>query len=149
VLAIYSALPSRFRDLGVVASRWVFTHYLGREPESRWWERLAVGAAFNVAIPLFFPLALTPDFGTTREGLAEASRLLDRGFSLIIFEGRGTALIAAQCGVPIVPTRLSGNAHAHFAPRVPRMRLSVSFAPAVRPGRTWRETAAELQRSFP
>lgn len=129
VLTIFAALPARLRHkLGFVASRWVFSHYLEPSREATLLERLAVGVAFNAAIPLFFPFALTPHFGNTREGLLEACRLIDRGYSLIIFGGEGTRLIAKQTGVPIVPVQLTGNEGIGFLPRWPRRKLGVAFS---------------------
>jgi long-chain acyl-CoA synthetase len=128
VISIFAALPRGLRHrLAIVASRWVFGHFLEPGPTVPWSTRATVAVAFNVAIPLFFPFALTPHFGTTREGLAEACRLLDRGYSLIIFEGRGTALIAKQSGVPIVPVRLSGNEGVGFRASRPRRTVRVAF----------------------
>ena len=132
LLTIYSALPWRLRHrLAFVASRWVFGHYLEPTPEATLLDRFSVAVAFNLAIPLFFPFALTPQFGNTREGLLEACRLLDRGYSLVIFGGEGKEPIAAQTGAPIVPVLLEGNEGVGFMQRWPRRRLGVTFSAPV------------------
>jgi long-chain acyl-CoA synthetase len=134
LLAIHAALPRRLRRrLAFVASRWVFGHYLEPTPEATALERAGVAVAFHLAIPLFFPFALTPHSGTTREGLLEACRLIDRGYSLVMFGGQAHELISAQTGAPVVPVHLSGNEDARFLPRWPRPRVQVSFSAPVRP----------------
>ena len=107
-----------------------------RRPAPPWPQRLLVAGAFYAGLPLAFPFAVVPPSGTTRAGLLETCRLLDRGFSPIIFpEGEpgpgedgpgiepGIGLIAAQTQVPVVPLRLIGNETIDFHPRrrpVPR-----------------------------
>ena len=151
VISIFAALPSGLRRrLAIVASRWVFGHFLDPDPAVPWTARAAVAVAFNFAIPLFFPFALTPHFGTTREGITEACRLIDRGYSLIIFEGPGTALIALQTGVPVVPVRMSGNEEVGFLPGRPRRTIRVAFEPplAATPGVDERELRERLEQMF-
>ncbi len=127
---IYHALPYRFaRRVALIAGRWVFGGYLDPDPDEPWLSRLSAWLGMNLAVPLFFPLALTPHFGTAREGLMSACRLIDRGYSPIVFEGQGIALIASQTGVPIVPVHLSGNQVLDFKPRLPRAQITVRFGP--------------------
>jgi 1-acyl-sn-glycerol-3-phosphate acyltransferase len=71
-------------------------------------------------MPLLFPYTLWPHFGATSQGIMETCRLIDRGFSPIVFPqgGRdesgpkvqpGVALLAVTTQVPILPMRLEGN----------------------------------------
>jgi long-chain acyl-CoA synthetase len=136
VITMFAALPARLRRrLGFVAGRWAFGYHLEPEPGVPLAARLAVGLAFHLGIPLFFPFALTPHFGTTREGLINACRIIDRGYSLIIFGGQGGALISRQTGVPVVPVLLEGNAGVGFRPRLRgRPTITVTFgAPGAPP----------------
>ena len=63
--------------------------------------------------------------------LMHACRLVDRGYSLIAFDGRGMAVVAQQCGVPIVPVRLGTSSSTGFMPRLHRADVSVAFGPPV------------------
>lgn len=151
VMAIYCALPRRLRRrLMFVGSSWVFREYFDPPPSTPGRQRLLVAGAFYVGLPLLFPFAVVPRSGATRAGLLATCRLVDRGFSPIIFpEGDptgeagkgihpGTALIAAQTQVPIVPLRLEGNETIDFHPRRPPVAIGVQIgAPIVpRPDRT-------------
>jgi hypothetical protein len=128
VLLIYRALPPRMRrKIAVVASRWVFRQILEPEPGTPWLERMKVGLGFYFLVPLFFPIALSAHFGRARDGLMDAGRLIDRGFSLISFKGRGVGLVASQCGIPVIPVRLGGNEAIDFSLHKPRARITVEF----------------------
>jgi len=128
VLTLFSALPPRLRRrLGFVGQRWVFSFYLDPPPGTSFAARAAVGFGFHAAVPLFFPFALVSHFGAARDGLTQACRLIDRGFSLIIFEGKGIDVIAEQTGVPVVPVHLSGNEGGGYLPTWPRPTIEVTF----------------------
>jgi long-chain acyl-CoA synthetase len=128
VLLINSALPPRMhRKMAIVASRWVFTYILEPEPEMRWRDRLMVGLGFYFLVPLFFPMALSAPFGRARDGLMDAGRLIDKGFSLISFQGRGVGVVASQCGIPVIPVHLSGNDDIDFSLRKARARVTIEF----------------------
>jgi hypothetical protein len=128
VLLIYHALPRRMRrKMAIVASRWVFTHVLEPEPGTRWFDRVMVGLGFYVIVPLFFPMALSVPFGRARDGLMDAGRLIDKGFSLISFPGRGVGVVASQCGIPVIPVRLGGNEDIDFSLGKPRARVTIEF----------------------
>jgi len=132
VLLIYSALPPRFRKrLAAVTSRWVFTHYLDPEPGTSLAERFIVGLGFRAIVPLFFPFVLSAPFVRSRDALMDACRLIDRGYSLVAFDGRGMAVVARQCGVPIIPVRLGTSPSTGFQPRLHRADVSVAFGPPI------------------
>jgi len=135
VLLIYRALPPPMRRmLAIVASRWVFTHVLEPEAETPWTERTKAALGFYFLVPLFFPMALSSPFGRARDGLMDAGRLIDRGFSLISFKGKGVGLVARQCGIPVIPVRLSGNDHLDFSINKPRRRVTVRFGKPIQGG---------------
>jgi long-chain acyl-CoA synthetase len=128
VLFVYSSLPTHLRrNLALIISGWVFRAYLGPDRETQWKDRLLEFLGLKLLVPLFFPLVLSSNFEGTRETLLEACRLIDRGYSLLAFEGRGVAIIGKQCGVPIVPVALCGNDRSSIAPGLPRSSVTVTF----------------------
>jgi hypothetical protein len=132
VLLIYSALPPHLRKrLAAVSSRWVFTSYLDPEPGTSLTQRLLVGLGFRILVPLFFPFVLSSPFVRTRDTLMDACRLIDRGYSLIAFDGRGMAIVAKQCGVPIIPVRIGSSPSTGFSPRLHRDDVSIAFEPPI------------------
>lgn len=132
VFLIYCSLPREMRaKVAVVISRWIFRWYFDPEPEVTLQQRWLAALGFHVIAPLAFPFALSSHFGRARDGLLDACRLIDRGYSLIAFQGTGMALAAQQCDVPIVPVQLEGNRGINFFSR-PRLDVSVRFEPALR-----------------
>lgn len=143
--AIYCALPQRMRNkLMIVASKWAFREYLDPSPEYPYSRRLLVAFTFLVGLPALFPFITIPQYGDTRYGLLEICRLIDRGYSPIIFPERfwnitdrfnpvqpGIGLIAAQSYIPIIPVKLAGNKGIDFCPRMHRSRITVSFGEPV------------------
>ena len=128
VLFVYYSLPSHLRhNLALITSRWIFRAYLGPDRDTRWKDRLLEFLGLKLLVPLFFPLVLSSNFEGSRETLLEACRLIDRGYSLLAFEGRGLAIIGKQCGVPIVPVALCGNDRRSMAPGLPRSSVTVTF----------------------
>jgi long-chain acyl-CoA synthetase len=144
VFAIYCALPRRLRrKLMIVSGRWVFREYFEPGPEVGLMKRMVVGGAFYFGIPIFFPFAALPQFGATGEGLLEICRLIDRGYSPIIFPGNptdacqdlqpGAALLAIETQAPIVPVWLKGNEELSFVPHLSRPKVTVEFSEPVVP----------------
>jgi long-chain acyl-CoA synthetase len=144
VFAIYSALPDSLRrKLAVVSGSWVFREYFEPAPDVGLMKRMVVAGAFYFGIPAFFPFAVLPQFGATREGLLEICRLIDRGFSTIIFPAHfpnlcsglqsGIALLAVETQVPIVPLCFEGNKEVSFVPRMRWSRVSVKFGKPLLP----------------
>jgi hypothetical protein len=152
VLLIHTALPPAFRrKLGLVASRWVFRPFLEPEAETPRGERWMVALGFKLLVPLFFPFALSSHFGKARDGLLHACRLVDRGFSLIAFEGRGLGVIARECGIPLVPVRIEGNVSIGFTPRARRQSISILFGKPIdtAPGMTDTEMRRLMSEVYP
>jgi 1-acyl-sn-glycerol-3-phosphate acyltransferase len=134
VLLIYSALPSRLRKrLSIVMHRWVLTDALEPRPDSRLADRILVGLGFHAIVPLFFPFVLSSQYTRSRDALMEACRLIDRRYSLIAFGGLGLGVAARQCGVPIVPVRISNPQRADFRPSARRVEASIHFERPLQP----------------
>jgi 1-acyl-sn-glycerol-3-phosphate acyltransferase len=149
VLLIHAALPRAFRrKLALVASRWVFRPFLEPEADASSGERWLVALGFKLLVPLFFPFALSSHFGKAREGLLQACRLADRGFSLIAFEGGGLGVVARECGIPLIPVRIDGNVSIGFAPHFPRHSVSVTFGKPVDAAAMSEEEMRRLLQDF-
>jgi long-chain acyl-CoA synthetase len=132
VFLIYCSLPKQVRaKMAVVISRWIFRWYFDPEPDVTLMQRWLAALGFHALAPLAFPFALSSHFGRARDGLLDACRLIDRGYSLIAFQGTGMALVAQQCDVPIVPIQLEGNRGIDFFSRG-RLDVSVRIEPALR-----------------
>jgi 1-acyl-sn-glycerol-3-phosphate acyltransferase len=130
----------------------------------RWRRRTAVAAAADYfygsavlahTVSLAFNTVPVERNEAGASGASELERLLDRGWSLVIFAegtrsrdgtvGRlraGAAVLAAQRELPIVPVHVSGT-HATMpvgrgwmrrAPGYRRRDVTVAFGPAIRPG---------------
>ena len=118
---ILSALPGHYRRRLAIAMegerlrRWRYG-----QPGASWWTRLVGLAQYYLVIAYYntFPLPQKSGF---RRSFAYAGESVDRGYSLLVFpEGtrtpdgrlnpfmRGTGLLAAQLGVPVVPLRIEG-----------------------------------------
>jgi len=152
VFAAYCALPWRLRrKIAVVTGRWVFRAYLEPEPGTPASERRWITLCFRLLVPLFFPFVPVAPAGATREGLLEICRLIDRGYSPIVFAAPGLALVAAQCQIPIVPLHLSGNEGMTFRPRRPRRHVTARFGEPIHPlpGQSAEELWRRVQQSFP
>jgi len=157
-LAVYNALPNRFRKkLVVITSAWVFREYLDPSEDVTIFRRLFVGAAFQFGMPLLFPYTVWPKSSAAREGLLETCRLIDRGYSSIVFpEGDnqrvdpGPAYIAIQTQTPIVPLRLAGNHVVDFRPRRNRPHISLKFGPPIftSPEQTAQQVTEQLFEAF-
>lgn len=162
VMAIYCALPPRLRrNLLVVTANETFRAYLEPETAHSLWHRLSTGWLYHVGIPLFFPMALWPHYGTTRRGLMETCEFVERGFSPLIFPEHvaaaadepiqlGVGWVAAQTGTGVLPVRLSGNDGMDTRSRRRQRTVTVSFAPPVpvEPADTAEGVTAAVQRAF-
>jgi long-chain acyl-CoA synthetase len=135
VLLIYRALPRHLRRrLAIVMHRWVLTDALEPRAGSRLRDRLLVGLGFHAIVPLFFPVVLSAQYTRSRDALMEGCRLIDRGYSLIGFEGPGLAIAARQCGVPVVPVRVGNAQRADFRLLAGRVDASIHFEQPIQPG---------------
>jgi long-chain acyl-CoA synthetase len=161
-LGLYRALPRRLRwHLFLVTSQWVFREYLNPdEPAGIAWKAV-VAVSFHVGMPLLFPFCLWPKTGASRHGFFETCRLIDRGYSPIVFPenafqdgGRaiqpGIAVLARQTQAPVVPFRLSGNEGLSFRPRRARDRVTIRFGQPLRwaPDAPVEQISQELRAAF-
>lgn len=133
-LRIYRALPRRFRRklMFLLASNTLFAT---RRPELPLWYRAYVHTVFRFAMPLFIPFSLFPKLSEagTADALRRACACIDRGFMPLTTWGRGTAIMASECQLPVVPVRLRPAEGGG---------MTVAFLPPVRPHAT--RTSAEL-----
>jgi 1-acyl-sn-glycerol-3-phosphate acyltransferase len=133
VLLVHSALPRRLRRrLAIVMQRWVLTDALEPAAGSRLSDRLLVGLGFHAIVPLFFPFVLSAQYTRSRDALLDACRLVDRGHSLIAFKGLGLGVAARQCGVPLVPVRITNPGQADFRLHAQRVDTAIHFEAPVR-----------------
>jgi long-chain acyl-CoA synthetase len=125
-LLVDRALPSRFRRrlMFVMATRPSFASYLDPEVDATPLFRAFVGLVFHLGVPLFMPFTLFPTMtrAGTLDGLRRACMRLDRGFAAVSAWGRGTAIMATECQIPVVPVRIQG-----------RRPAAVSFGAAIDP----------------
>jgi long-chain acyl-CoA synthetase len=147
VLLIHSALPAGLRKrLAIVMQRWVLTDALEPRADSRLADRLLVGLGFHAIVPLFFPFVLISQYTRSRDALLEACRLVDRGYSLIAFSGLGLGVVARQCGVPVVPVRITNPDRVDFRLHAERVDTAIHFERPIRP--TPFTSDAELARTL-
>lgn len=142
VLAITSALPRRFRrKLLFVTTDWFFDDYLNPDSPAPLLDRLRTALSFRLVLPSLLPFGLWNRLGGM-DGLSETGRLIDRGYSVLVFpeEGIGSdaiqpgiGLLAAHTQLPIVPLVLSGNEDVGLLPKWPRTPVRVTFGGSIRP----------------
>jgi long-chain acyl-CoA synthetase len=141
-LAVQAALPAGTRTITVTNRD--FAEWFAPSPAVTRTTRWTVGLAYHMLWPLLFEFAIVPPFGSTREGLDELGRALDRGLTAISFpkglagpdrpnpvHGTGVALLAVQSATPVVPVWIDGNDELAVLPRRPRPRLTVRFGDVV------------------
>ncbi len=108
-LRVYRGLPSRFRRrlMFVTATTPLFATYAKPDEQSLWY-RIRGVLFFRLVLPLLMPFTLfpTPTQRGTAEGLRRACVWIDRGFTPLSTWGRGTAIMAAECGLTVVPVRM-------------------------------------------
>lgn len=161
--AVCAGMPARFANRLLIVTNRDFSEYFDPAPDIPWRERAVVGAGYYAGLPLTFPFTIVPHFGSTREGLLETARQIDRGYSPLVFpkgihwgpvdaerHDRGMAVLARECGIPIVPVWISGNVdlgwRASWRPRA----LKVTFGRPVEAGprRELDEIVQELEGSW-
>jgi long-chain acyl-CoA synthetase len=162
VLAIYNALPSHLRKrFIVVTSHWIFRELLNPALEASLPRRAYVAFGFHFLLPLLFPYTLWPHYGATSHGIMETCRLIDRGYSPIVFPQGGwdemsrgvqpgVALLAITTQVPILPMRLEGNEYMDFHVHCRRRDIILKFGKPIelRPQDTVSQVLGRLQAAF-
>jgi long-chain acyl-CoA synthetase len=159
--AVQAALPPGSRTLTVTNRD--FAEYFTPRANTPCRTRLAVGLAYHVLWPLVFGFVILPNFGSTREGLNELGRLIDRGISPITFpkglappgepnprHEPGIALMAIQTGRTILPVWLAGNDRLRvWAPHDPsRVLVRVGTPIEASPESSTDEVVARIEAEF-
>ncbi len=142
--AVCSVMPSRLANRLLIVTNRDFSEYFDPNTETPRRERLVVGAAYYLGLPWTFPFTIVPHFGSTREGLLQTGRMVDRGYSPLVFpkgihwgpvdpqrHDRGFAALARECGIPIVPVWLSGNEGLNWRPSSRPEPIRVTFGEPV------------------
>ena len=161
--AICSALPSYLaRKLLIVTNR-DFCEVFRPGPETPWRERAIVGAAYYLGMPLTFPFVIVPHQGSTREGLFETARLMDRGYCPLVFpkgfafeeefparHDPGPAILAAESGAAVIPVWITGNGGLGWKLTARRKQVGISFGAPIysRTSRSSDDTMATLETSW-
>ena len=158
---VQSVLPRGWRTL-TVTNR-VFSEHFQPDGSTAARTRIQVALAYYVLWPLSFSFVILPNYGSTREGLSELGRWIDRGYSPITFPkglappGRpnprhepGIAVMALQTRVPIVPVWLSGNDDLRLGPRRNPPVVTVTIGAPIGAGvrRAPEELIAEVETAF-
>jgi long-chain acyl-CoA synthetase len=161
--AIACAMPGHISRRMVVVTNRDFGEYFDRARGASAYERLKIASAYYVGLPLVFPFTVVHPSRGTRDGLLETSRYIDRGFCPLTFPkgihfGRvdytrhdpGTALLALECGVPVLPIVLENNDDWTHWPRRCSKDLRVHLLPPVvpAPGLSVGEFAGLLEQSL-
>jgi long-chain acyl-CoA synthetase len=159
--AVQAALPPRVRT--ITATNRDFRERFDPAPGAPRGERLAVGLAYHLLWPLAFEFAIVPNYGSTREGLHELGRALDRGLSPIAFpkglappgapnprHEPGMAVLAVQSETPVVPAWLEGNDGLSVVPRGRRAHVRVRFGEpiAVRSTTSPEDVVERVERAY-
>lgn len=163
VFAVYTALPRRLRSKLLSITRYDFQRWPDGRPCATWAERSVVAFMRWIALPSIFPVTLVPHFGSTRQGLFETARMMHREYVPLTFpkgfhfgnvdhgrHDRGTARLAFEFGVPIVPVWIDGNDQFHERKRFQRARISVHIGAPVRsaPGSDVDDLVNRVEHAF-
>jgi long-chain acyl-CoA synthetase len=163
VLAIHSALPRLLRSRLAFVTERDFHECFDPAPGTPAKVRLGFAAAYYLGLPAAFRFAVVPSFGSTREGLRAACRLVEQGYSPITFpkgfffdpldaarHDLGATRIAVECGVPILPVWIAGNEHLRMWPRRDRPEVTVHCGEAlpVFPDLSLQRLAADVEAAF-
>ncbi|MDQ5822899.1 MAG: AMP-binding protein [Chloroflexota bacterium] len=146
-LAIYHALPPRFRRHMMTVTNEDFHDYFDPSPGTTLPARLAMGVAYYLAVPLLFSFTILTPSGTTRQGLQETGRLIDRGHIPVMFpkgilfyetdaerHDPGMALLAVQTQATVLPIWISGNDDLDWRPHRQRTGITVHFGRPITAG---------------
>jgi long-chain acyl-CoA synthetase len=142
--AICSQLPARLASRLLIVTNHDFKEYFAPQPGTRWTVRMLHALAYYLGTPLLFPFAMVPPHGSTRRGLLETAVMIDRGYCPLVFptgieigkvdpyrHDRGMALLALECGVPVVPVWITGNERLGWRPSNGQPPIRVAFGPPI------------------
>jgi 1-acyl-sn-glycerol-3-phosphate acyltransferase len=161
--AITAALPARLANRLLVVTNRDFSEFFDPPRGTSRKERFTVGAGYHFLLPFTYPFTIVPHFGSTREGLLETAKWIDKGYCPMVFpkgihyglvdparHDPGMALLASECGVPVVPVWLSGNSDLGCRPRLQPGCVSVVFGQPISagPSKSPANLIAELEASW-
>jgi long-chain acyl-CoA synthetase len=145
--AVSAVLPERLARRVLVVTNRDFHEFFDPTPATPLLERLKVGLGYYLWLPLTYPFAIVPHYGSTREGLLDTMRWVDREYCPLVFpkgiifgetdsarHDPGPATLALEAGVPIVPVWIRGNDNLRLGPRARIPRVRVLFGTPVRTG---------------
>jgi long-chain acyl-CoA synthetase len=101
-LALYRSVPSRLSK-----KMFLGTELLGSDSREPLWGGTYINP--TTVTQLFFPYVPIPRFGLTRNGLFQACKWIDLGYSAILTWRPGAALIAEQTQTTIVPVHFDSS----------------------------------------
>jgi 1-acyl-sn-glycerol-3-phosphate acyltransferase len=161
--AITAALPARLANRLLVVTNRDFSEFFDSPRGTRGKERFTVGTGYYFLLPLTYPFTIVPHFGSTREGLLETAKWIDKGYCPMVFpkgihfgpvdaarHDPGMAMLASECGIPVVPVWLSGNSDLGFRPRLRPGCVTVVFGQPISagPSKSPASLIAELEASW-
>jgi long-chain acyl-CoA synthetase len=161
VFAVQAALPGRWPTVTVTNRD--FSEYFAPSPGIPRRTRVSVGLAYYALMPLCFDFAIIPNYGSTRAGLYELGRAIERGLSPIVFprglappgtDNRrhepGVAMMAIESGLPLIPVVIEGNDHLRVWPAGRRARVTVRLGTplAVGPGADAADLIERLEAAY-
>lgn len=127
---VSAALPERLARRMLVVTNRDFGEFFDPARGAPWTERLTIALGYYSWLPMTFPFTILRGFGTTREGLLETLRWVDRRYCPLVFpkgilfgpidparHDPGAALIAREAGISIVPVWIRGNESCGWLPR--------------------------------
>jgi acyl carrier protein/1-acyl-sn-glycerol-3-phosphate acyltransferase len=134
-LTIYATLPRHLRKKILIVTNRDFRTFFSPSPGTRMYKRLLMGLAYYILIPMVFRFTILPKYGTTRVGLYETGRLMERGYTPIMFpkgfffhpedsmrHDPGASIMAFQTQALILPVWIEGNDSASFRDLKPKRR---------------------------
>jgi long-chain acyl-CoA synthetase len=142
--AVCAVLPEKWASRLMIVTNRDFSEYFAASPNTPWRERLTVAFGYYLGLPLTFPFTIVPHHGSTRSGLLETTTMIDHGCCPLVFpkgilfgkidplrHDPGMAMVAVQCGVPVVPVWLNGTEGLRWRPAADR-RVQVVIGEPIR-----------------
>lgn len=145
--AVSAVLPQSLARRILIVTNRDFSEFFDPSPSHTSAERISVGLGYYAGLPLTFPFTIVPPYGSTREGLLETMRWVDRGYCPLVFpkgilfgeidrnrHDRGPAVLASEAGIPIVPVWIEGEYNSSFRSSPTKPRAHVLFGAPIEPG---------------
>jgi long-chain acyl-CoA synthetase len=142
--AICSQLPPRLASRLLIVTNHDFKQYFAPPPDTKRRVRLLHALAYYLGTPMLFPFTIVPPHGSTRDGLLQTAVMIDRGYCPLVFptgiefgrvdpgrHDRGMALLALECGVPIVPIWITGNEKLGWRRSPGQPSVTITFGQAI------------------